>query len=193
MSLIFGWESSSEKRSECSDKSPSLGVERLGWEFLPPLPNQALNSHGFAVSTAGQRVGVYDVVGDPTFDLGATRRRYKRVFAGDNRYAWHPGLEAAVDHTVPGTWPDMCLRLPKRLTSAQVGELLNLTDAEVAIHMRLRLLKPLANPSQNSHKWFSSEYILSLDEKWLSRATTAIYANTRGRNSKSVEASEMAA
>lgn len=78
------------------------------------------------------------------------------------------------------------VRLPKRLTSAQVGELLNLTEAEIAILMRLRLLKPLADPSQNSRKWFSSEYILSLDEKWLSRATSAIYANTRERNSKIV-------
>ena len=86
----------------------------------------------------------------------------------------------------------MCQRLPKRLTTSQAGELLNLTEAEIAILMRLHLLKPLADPSQNSRKWFSSEYILSLEDRWLQRATAALYANTRARNSKSVETEHLA-
>jgi hypothetical protein len=78
----------------------------------------------------------------------------------------------------------ICSRLPARLTPAQVGELLNFTEAEVTTLARLGLLKPLADPSQNSHKWYSARTITALaeDERWLSKATQGIYKNTRERN-----------
>ena len=78
----------------------------------------------------------------------------------------------------------MCVRLPARLTASQAGELLNFTEAEIAVLMRIGLLKPLAHPAQNSHKWFATEYILALDDKWVARATAAIYTATRQHNAK---------
>lgn len=89
----------------------------------------------------------------------------------------------------------MCLRLPARLTAGQVGELLNFTEAELAVLARKKILCPLANPNQNSHKWYASKTIIFLmdDEAWLKRATAAIYADTKARNSKISEMKEIAA
>ena len=80
----------------------------------------------------------------------------------------------------------MCVRLPARLTTGQAAELLNFTEAEMTVLARKKILCPLANPNQNSHKWYASKLIITLmdDEAWLKRATAAIYADTRERNSR---------
>lgn len=77
-------------------------------------------------------------------------------------------------------------QLPARLTSEQVAWVLNCQPHDVPMLVAARLLKPLGNPPQNGIKFFATREILELarDEKWLHKATVAIYQYWHEQNQR---------
>jgi hypothetical protein len=78
------------------------------------------------------------------------------------------------------------LRLPARLDVRQAAMLLGFQEYEIPILLRLKLLKPLGTPRQNSHKYFASAEILELTQNrdWLDKATRAVAKCWQERNRK---------
>ena len=85
------------------------------------------------------------------------------------------------------------LELPARLQVSQAAKILGFQEYEIPILVRLKLLKPLGNPAQNGHKYFSKVQILELaeDPDWLDRATRAIARFFQQRNRKTEHPSVM--
>jgi hypothetical protein len=77
-------------------------------------------------------------------------------------------------------------RLPARLTTAQAGQLLGFLEHEMGVLMRVKLLKPLGNPSANARKYFSTVEVLALtnDSNWLDKATKAVARAWQHKNAK---------
>lgn len=77
-------------------------------------------------------------------------------------------------------------RLPARLNAEQVAKVLNFSARDIPVLCQHGLLKPLAKPSPNSTKYFSSFVIekLGADEEWLNDATQVIYDYWKGKNER---------
>lgn len=79
-------------------------------------------------------------------------------------------------------------RLPGRLTAEQAAPMLGVNAHEIPILVKAKLLKPLGAPLPNAVKYFSCVEVEACgrDEKWLSRATQAIYQHWAAANKKRV-------
>jgi hypothetical protein len=75
-------------------------------------------------------------------------------------------------------------RLPGRLNSEQVAQLIGFSPDDIPILIKAKLMKALGNPAQNAVKYFATVEIekFTRDEAWLSRATKAIYNHWSSRN-----------
>src|SRR6266581_753874 len=75
------------------------------------------------------------------------------------------------------------LRLPARLDVRQTAMLLGVQADEIQILMRAKLLKPLGEPAQNGHKFFSSSDIEALgrDRIWIDKASKTITRHWRSK------------
>jgi hypothetical protein len=80
---------------------------------------------------------------------------------------------------------------PARLTAEQVAWVLNCQVHDVPVLVSGKLLKPLGNPPQNGIKFFATQEVqeLSKDQKWLHKATVAIYQHWHQRNARRKETS----
>jgi hypothetical protein len=69
------------------------------------------------------------------------------------------------------------VRLPGRLNSQQAALVLGFAEHDLPILVAAKLLKPLGSPKSNAVKYFSATEVAKAagDEKWLNRATRAIY------------------
>ena len=76
--------------------------------------------------------------------------------------------------------------LPARLTSEQVGWVLNCGAHDVPILVSARLLKPLGNPQANAVKFFATGELLELvkDRAWLVKVTNAVCHHWRAQNER---------
>jgi hypothetical protein len=76
------------------------------------------------------------------------------------------------------------VRLPGRLTTNQVAELLGFALHDIPVLVRANLLKPLGNPVANATKYFASCEIqeLATNHKWLHKATNEIYGHWSQQN-----------
>ena len=81
---------------------------------------------------------------------------------------------------------------PARLSAEQVGWELNFEVHEVRALTRLKLLKPLGDPSRNAVKWYARDKILACgtDVGWVNRATNAIYRINRAEGREGKEGDE---
>lgn len=77
-------------------------------------------------------------------------------------------------------------QLPARVTAEQVGWLVNCQMHDVPVLVAAKLLKPLGNPPQNGIKFFATREVLeqAKDEKWLHKATVAIYQHWHHQNQR---------
>lgn len=77
-------------------------------------------------------------------------------------------------------------QLPARLTVEQTAWVLNCQPHDVPVLVAAKLLKPLGNPPQNGCKYFATKEVLeqASDEKWLHRATIAIYQHWQKKNAR---------
>ena len=75
---------------------------------------------------------------------------------------------------------------PARLNATQAAWFLGFEPHEISILVAAGVLKPLGHPARNSTKYFATETLEQLrhDEKWLARASDAIAAYWRERNSR---------
>src|SRR6266446_5992787 len=75
-------------------------------------------------------------------------------------------------------------RLPARLSFAEAGQILNCTEEEVAIGVKMGIIRVLGHPQKNCRKWISSNFLLEScqQERWLSRLTDLVYGHWRRRN-----------
>src|SRR5438046_1721007 len=73
--------------------------------------------------------------------------------------------------------------MPARLDIRQTAMLLGVQEEEIQILMRAKLLKPLGEPAQNGHKYFSSSEIEALgkDRVWLDKASKTITRHWRSK------------
>src|SRR5947199_1233233 len=80
------------------------------------------------------------------------------------------------------------LRLPARLDVRQTAMLLGVQADEIQILMRAKLLKPLGEPAQNGHKFFSTSDIEALgrDRAWLDKASKTITRHWRSKRGSRV-------
>jgi hypothetical protein len=85
-----------------------------------------------------------------------------------------------------GRLPSFFGYLPGRVGADQAGKLLGFTGDEITILMTNGLLKPLAKPKSNAHKFFATVYIqrLAFDLEWLTKATECIYNHHREKNAR---------
>ena len=76
--------------------------------------------------------------------------------------------------------------LPARLNALEAAWYLGFQPHEISILIGADLLKPLGHPSTNTARFFSTESLTALrnDEKWLGKATDAISAHWRRKNSQ---------
>lgn len=83
-------------------------------------------------------------------------------------------------------------RAPARLTAEQTAWVLNCQPHDVPVLVACKLLKPLGHPPQNGIKFFATREVLELaqDEKWLHKATVAIYQHWHQRNARRKETPE---
>ena len=79
-------------------------------------------------------------------------------------------------------------RLPARLDVRQTAMLLGVQEDEIQILMRAKLLKPLGDPAQNGHKYFSSSEIEALgkDREWLDKASKTITRHWRSKRGSQI-------
>jgi hypothetical protein len=82
------------------------------------------------------------------------------------------------------------VRVPLRVDARQAGELLGLLEHEIAILIRVKLLRPLGSPAKNGRRFFFAREILELDREWWDRAQRAIERHWRQRNKPSLANSE---
>lgn len=75
-------------------------------------------------------------------------------------------------------------RLPGRLTIHQVGVILGFPIHDISILIQTKLLKPLGNPPDNGHKYFSAAEIeaLAKDRNWLDKASRTVTRHWQGKN-----------
>ena len=76
--------------------------------------------------------------------------------------------------------------LPARLNVSETAWYLGFQPHEISILVGADLLKPLGHPAVNTPKFFSAELLTELrgNEKWLEKATDAISAYWRRKNSQ---------
>jgi len=77
--------------------------------------------------------------------------------------------------------------LPRRVNVRQAADLLGFAEADFPVLMAKGLLKPLGGATGNAQKYFATSELLTLDEKWLSRATRAVLDYHRARNGRNGE------
>jgi hypothetical protein len=77
--------------------------------------------------------------------------------------------------------------LNRRLTKADVADLLKTTEDGVAYLVKKRWLKPLGHPDESKQKLFSSTEFFALmqDNRWLSKATDLLYQCVSEKNAAS--------
>jgi hypothetical protein len=87
-------------------------------------------------------------------------------------------------HAAMATWA--AKDLPARLYAAQVAELLNCTQDDVAILASAGKLKALGRPRPNAVKFFSTIELITLlaDREWLDEATKTIGQYWRRKNDR---------
>lgn len=68
-------------------------------------------------------------------------------------------------------------QLPARLDTEKAAMVLGFRPHDIPVLINARLLKPLGDPQPNGVKYFSAVTLRNhcQDEKWLSKATNAIY------------------
>lgn len=78
---------------------------------------------------------------------------------------------------------------PARLNATQTAWFLGFEPHDIPILVSAGMLKPLGHPARNGMKFFATQTLEQLrqDEKWLSRASDAIYEYWRERNARSCE------
>ena len=81
-------------------------------------------------------------------------------------------------------------RLPARLNSEQVAQVLGYQSHDIPLLCKAGLLKPLGGGARNSVKYFAAFEIEDLghDRKWLDRATKAVSRRSRFSSAKIVSA-----
>jgi hypothetical protein len=99
-----------------------------------------------------------------------------------------PLLEV-IESGMPHDHPPLHLilnRLPARVDVQGASELLSLAPGAISILVARGYLKPLGNPLQNEHIYFSPYVLLKLaeDEKWLNQATRALVKHWAKRKSR---------
>jgi hypothetical protein len=79
-----------------------------------------------------------------------------------------------------------------RLTAPQVARFLGFQEHDIPVLVTREMLKPLGKPKQNSVKYFASVEVVNRanDEKWLSKATQAIYDYWQEKNGRRKSAEE---
>ena len=77
-------------------------------------------------------------------------------------------------------------RLPARLLSEQVANLLGFARHDIPVLTRAKLLPPLGKPKPNAVKFFAKATVerLAQDPVWLAKATNAIYNYWQNQNSR---------
>lgn len=75
---------------------------------------------------------------------------------------------------------------PARLNATQTAWFLGFEPHEVTILIATGCLKPLGHPARNATKFFATEALEQLrrDEKWLAKASDAIWSYWRERNAR---------
>ena len=75
---------------------------------------------------------------------------------------------------------------PARLNATQAAWFLGFEPHEITILIATGCLKPLGHPARNAIKFFATETLEQLrrDEKWLARASDAIWGYWRERNAR---------
>ena len=75
---------------------------------------------------------------------------------------------------------------PARLNAMQAAWFLGFEPHEITILIATGCLKPLGHPARNATKFFATETLQRLrrDEKWLSRASDAIWGHWREQNAR---------
>ena len=86
-------------------------------------------------------------------------------------------------------FPDIfnCRRSPGRYTYAETAARIGgATETDIVVLVRLGLLKPLGRPPQNGRKYLAAADVEACiqDRHWLEKATRALYAYHKNRNSK---------
>ena len=80
----------------------------------------------------------------------------------------------------------MVPRLPGRLDAKGVAVLLGMQEHDIPVLVAAKMLQPLGKPKKNAVKYFAASEIqrLSVDEKWLAKATQIICDqwNRKNRN-----------
>jgi hypothetical protein len=79
---------------------------------------------------------------------------------------------------------------PARLNSTQAGWFLGFEPHQITILIATGTLKPLGHPARNATKFFATETLEQLrrDEKWLAKASDAIWNYWRDRNARKRDA-----
>jgi hypothetical protein len=79
-----------------------------------------------------------------------------------------------------------CFRLPARLSAEEAAYMLGFQEHDIPVLVKAKLLKPLGSPAQAAPKWFAAAEIevLSRDPKFLAKATDAVSARWRNRNTR---------
>ena len=75
---------------------------------------------------------------------------------------------------------------PARLNATQAAWFLGFEPHEITILIATGCLKPLGHPARNATKFFATETLEQLrrDEKWLAKASDAIWSYWRERNAR---------
>jgi hypothetical protein len=75
---------------------------------------------------------------------------------------------------------------PARLNATQAAWFLGFEPHEITILIATGCLKPLGHPARNATKFFATETLEQLrrDEKWLAKASDAIWGYWRERNAR---------
>ncbi len=78
------------------------------------------------------------------------------------------------------------VQLPGRLTVQQAAFYLGFSETDIMVLVEAGLLRPLGTPPRNGVKYFSAAVLEQFrgDQKFLSRASDAIYRHWRVKNSR---------
>ena len=81
---------------------------------------------------------------------------------------------------------------PARLNATQAVWFLGFEPHEITILIATGCLKPLGHPARNATKFFAVETLKQLrrDEKWVAKASDAIWSYWRERNARKHSASQ---
>jgi hypothetical protein len=81
---------------------------------------------------------------------------------------------------------ELSTAMPARLDTSKTAAVLGFEARDIPVLVAAGLLTPLANPKQNSHKYFAAciVEVLAQSVEWLNLATAAIYAYWQGKNNR---------